>query len=73
MATEQDIDDFSFGVDDCIRWITRLEKLTGKFLENNDVDNARLMHICSNLMQKLAYDVECQTTGSPFPVKGGDC
>ncbi len=59
-------------VEECVRWIERLERFSIRFEEKGDRDNAKLMDICSMLMGQLALDVECQTA-TPFPIKTGDC
>jgi hypothetical protein len=61
---------FTLSVEECLRWVDRLERFSTGFEQKGDENNAKLMSVCSILMSKLALDVECQLTG-PFPTKAG--
>jgi hypothetical protein len=65
-------DTFALSVEECLRWVDRLDRFSTTFEQKGDRDNAKLMAICAILMSKLALDVECQLA-SPFPMKSGNC
>lgn len=68
-----EVKNFQISIDDCLRWIERLNAYRNGFEKKEDMDSARMMHLASVLMQKLAFDAECHAVNSPFPVIGGDC
>ncbi len=66
-----ELGDFEFTAEDCVRWSEKLDRLSLRFLKAEDFEHARLMYVCAGLMSKLAFEVEVETTGGIFPVKVG--
>lgn len=50
-------DTFPLSVDECVRWTERLQRYSTRFEEGGDIENAKLMRVCSILMDKLTLDV----------------
>lgn len=59
-------------IEECIGWVRQLETFSDMFYDRGDDDVAKMMEVCSMLMNQLADEVQAKKV-NPFPVTPGRC